>query len=136
MRGYNGDGWYCSICQNKDKSFFNNMLSFQCKKCEYELCYDCILIHDYRVVNDKMLKKAAKGKKVYVSTHPHYLLLSGKEDRYEGKNYDWICDVCKASSSENIYSFHCKDCEYDVCLKCFEKNFQVRESEKGCYVIF
>ena len=20
MRGYNGDGWYCSICQNKDKS--------------------------------------------------------------------------------------------------------------------
>ncbi len=46
MRGYNGDGWYCNICQNKDKSFFNNMLSFQCKKCEYDLCYGCILIHD------------------------------------------------------------------------------------------
>ena len=136
MRGYNGDGWYCSICQNKDKSFFNNMLSFQCKKCEYDLCYDCILIHDYRVVNDKMLKKAAKGKKVYVSTHPHYLLLKGKEERYTGKDYSWICDLCKIPACDSVYSFHCKDCGYDVCLKCFEKNFQVRESEKGCCVIF
>ena len=136
MRGYNGDGWYCSICQNKDKSFFNNMLSFQCKKCEYDLCYGCILIHDYRVVNDKMLKKAAKGKKVYVSTHPHYLLLKGKEERYKGKDYSWICDICKIHACDSVYSFHCKDCGYDVCLKCFEKNFQVRESEKGCCVIF
>ena len=136
MRGYNGDGWYCNICQNKDKSFFNNMLSFQCKKCEYDLCYDCILIHDYRVVNDKMLKKAAKGKKVYVSTHPHYLLLKGKEERYKGKDYSWICDICKIDACDSVYSFHCKDCGYDVCLKCFEKNFQVRESEKGCCVIF
>ena len=136
MRGYHGDGWYCNICLNKDKSFFNNMISFHCKRCEYDLCYGCILIHDFRVVNDKMSKKAPKGKKVYVTTHPHYLLLKGKEERYKGKNYYWICDICKIRVCESVYSFHCKDCEYDVCLKCFEKNFQVRDSEKGCCVIF
>ena len=133
MRGYNGDGWYCSICQNKDASFFNNMLSFQCKRCEYDLCYGCILIHDYRVVNDNMLKKAPKGKKVYVSTHPHYLLLKGKGERYIES---WICDICKIHANDSVYSFHCKECKYDLCLKCFEKNFQVRDSEKGCCVIF
>ena len=134
MRGYNGDGWYCSICQNKDKSFFNNMLSFQCKKCEYDLCYDCILIHDYRVVNDKILKKAAKGKKVYVSTHPHYLLLKGKEERYTGKDYSWICDLCKIPACDSVYSFHCKDCGYDVCSRFFSKYFQVREKNCCCYI--
>ena len=136
MRGYNGDGWYCSICQNKDECFFNNMLSFQCKKCEYDLCYTCILIHDYRVVNNKMLKKAPKGKKVYVLTHPHYLLLKGKEERYTGNNYSWTCDICKIPACESVYSLHCKDCQYDVCLKCYEKNLQVREEEKCCCVIF
>ena len=131
MRKYKGYGWYCSICQNKDKFFFDNMLSFHCHGCEYDLCYKCILIHDYRVVNNKMEKRAPLGKKVYVSVHPHYLLLKGKEERYNGGDYSWICDVCKIKANGAVKSFHCKDCGYDVCSRCFEKYFQIRE-EKGC----
>ena len=134
MRNYQGDGWYCSICNNQKTPFFNNMFSFHCKKCEYDLCYSCMEIHDYRNVNDEMLKHAHKGKKVYVTMHPHYLLLSGKEDRYIGKDYIWNCDICKVEACDSIYSFHCKQCGYDVCSKCFEKYFQVRE--KGCCFIF
>ena len=106
LRGYKGDGWICDICR-KEPAFFNNMLSFQCKKCEYDLCYDCILIHDYRVVNDKMLKRVSKGKKVYVTNHPHYLLLSGKEDRYKdkGTNYTWYCDICKIKACNSVLLF-------------------------------
>ena len=136
MRGYNGDGWYCSICNNKEKYFFNNMLSFQCKRCEYDLCYDCMLIHDYRIVNEKMRKHVEKGKKVYVKVHPHYLLLKGKEERYGGKNYSWICDICKMDACDSVYSFHCKDCGYDVCSKCFEKNFEIRKEDGCCCMIF
>jgi serine/threonine protein kinase len=136
MRGYNGDGWYCSICQNKDKSFFNNMISFQCKRCEYDLCYTCILKHDYRVVNEKMSKISSKGRKVYVTTHPHYLLLKRKEERYKEKDNSWTCDICQIRACESVYSFHCKDCEYDVCLKCFDKNFEIRGCEKICCIIF
>jgi hypothetical protein len=136
MRGYNGDGWYCSICNNKEKYFFNNMLSFQCKRCEYDLCYDCMLIHDYRIVNEKMRKHVEKGKKVYVKVHPHYLLLKGKEERYGGKNYSWICDICKMDACDSVYSFHCKDCGYDVCSKCFEKNLEIRKEDGCCCMIF
>ena len=134
MRKYSGNGWYCNICNNQKDYFFHNMLSFHCKECEYDLCYTCILIHDYRVVNEKMSIHAKKGKKVYVSVHPHYLLLSGKEDRYNGKDYSWICDVCRIGACDSVYSFHCKDCGYDVCSKCFEKYFEVRE--KACCFIF
>ena len=134
MRKYDGYEWYCSICQNKDKFFFDNMLSFHCHQCEYDLCYKCILIHDYRVVNSNMEKRAPKGKKVYVSVHPHYLLLKGKEERYNGSNYFWICDICKVSACDSVKSFHCKGCGYDVCSRCFEKHFEVRDD--CCCCIF
>ena len=130
MRNYQSDGWYCSICNNQKDYFFNNMLAFHCKKCEYDLCYKCIRIHDYRVVNDKMIEHVSKGKKVYVKTHPHYLLLKGKEERYGGKDYSWFCDICKVSACDSVYSFHCQKCGYDTCLKCFEKNFKVK---KKCF---
>ena len=135
MRQYQSDGWYCNICNNQKGYFFNNMFAFHCKLCDYDLCYKCMEIHDYRVVNEKMIKHAPKGKKVYVTMHPHYLLLSGKEDRYDGKDYSWHCDICKVSASNSVYSFHCKKCGYDVCSKCFEKYFEVRESGKcSCFI--
>ena len=136
MRQYQADGWYCSICQNKEHSFFNNMFSFHCKICEYDLCLLCIEKHDYRVVNDKMIKHVPKGKKVYVTKHPHYLLLSGKEDRYTGKDYSWNCDICKVVACDSVYSFHCKKCGYDVCSDCFETCFEIREKENCCCSIF
>ena len=134
MRNYPGDGWYCNICNNEEKCFFNNMFSFHCKICQYDLCYSCILIHDYRVVNEKMRKHAPKGKKVYVTVHPHHLLLSGKEDRYNGKDYSWNCDVCKIIACNSVYSFHCKACGYDVCSRCFEKHFKVKEEDSCCFI--
>jgi serine/threonine protein kinase len=136
MRQYQGEGWYCDICQNDEHCFFDNMFSFHCKKCKYDLCKSCIEKHDYRVVNDKMIKRVPKGKKVYVNKHPHYLLLSGKNDRSTGDNYSWNCDICKVVACDSVYSFHCKKCGYDVCSKCFETYFEIREKEDGCCFIF
>ena len=137
MRGFKGDGWFCDICRNKP-AFFNNMLAFHCKICDFDLCYKCICKYDYRVVNGQMLKRVSKGQKIYVTTHPHYLLLKGKEERYQktGKDYTWLCDICKIKACSSVYSFHCEKCGYDVCFNCFGKYFQVRKDEKGCCVIF
>ena len=136
MRNYPGNGWYCNICNNSEDCFFNNMFSFHCKQCEYDLCYKCILVHDYRVINEKMEKITPKSKKVYVSCHPHYLLLSGKEDRNGDKDCSWICNECEISSSKYIYSFHCKDCGYDVCSKCFEEKYNEKIEDKCSCLIF
>ena len=126
-----GEGWFCDNCKNKDHPFFYNMLAFHCKLCDYDLCYGCIKRHDYRVVNEDMARRVPKGKKVYVRVHPHYLLLKGKEERYEGKDYEWLCDICKVRACDSVYSFHCKECGYDVCSRCFGKYMEIRE-EKGC----
>ena len=138
MRKYKGegDGWYCSICLNKSHPFYYNMYAFHCKLCDFDLCYDCILKHDYRVVNADMEKRVPKGKKVYVRLHPHYLLLKGKEERYNGTDYVWLCDICKIRASNCVYSFHCKDCGYDVCSRCFGKYLEYRKEEGCCCNIF
>ena len=77
-----------------------------------------------------------KSKKVYVKTHPHFLLLSGEDDRKYPKNSFWICDICKATPSSSVYSFHCKECQYDVCLNCYNKNYEERKESNCCCIIF
>ena len=77
-----------------------------------------------------------KRKKVFVTIHPHYLLLSGKEDRYNGKNegYIWYCDSCQIKACDSVYSFHCKSCGYDVCSRCFEKYYDAKKKEDCCLI--
>ena len=133
MKRKKGGCWFCDICQNKDQCFLNNTLSFHCNECDYDLCELCIAKHNYKYVNEQMLKKAPKGQKVYVSLHDHFLLLTGKEGRnYKGEG--WLCDICKVHANASVYSFHCKKCGYDVCLKCFGSYFQIRENECCCII--
>ena len=135
MRNYQGVKWYCSICNNKDYCFLSNTLSFHCHSCQYDLCEKCIAEHNYKYANDLIIKHVPKNKKVYVSVHPHSLLLSGKEERNYGGDDTWLCDICKVIYSGFIYSFFCKKCGYDVCIKCYKKYFQIKE-EKSCCIIY
>ena len=135
MRKYNGGQWYCDICKNSDLCFLSSTFSFNCSRCKYDLCEKCIVEHDYRKINGMMLKQIPKKKKVFVSVHPHPLLLSSKEERdYSGEGR-WICDICKTSYSGYIYSLHCKKCGYDSCIKCYGKYFTIKE-DKCCCIIF
>ena len=136
MRNYKGNGWYCSVCQNKSHPYSNNILSFHCSKCQYDLCDRCILLYDYRIINEIMEIRTHKRKKVYVSIHPHYLLLTGKEERQTEKNNGWTCNICKASACDSVYSLNCKECGYNVCSRCFEKYFEIREEKCHCCCIF
>ena len=130
--------WFCNICRNFDAPFPSNVVSFRCNDCDYDLCFQCINAHNYKNINNKMLEQInnIKSKKVYVKTHIHFLLLSGEDDRKYPKDSYWICDICKATPSSSVYSFHCQECEYDVCLNCYIKNHEQREEQKSCCRIF
>ena len=49
---------------------------------------------------------------IKIDAHEHPLILC-KVQRQGG----WICDKC-SKSYRNTPSFYCKDCDYDLCLKC------------------
>ena len=132
MRQYSGNGWYCNIC-GEEKVYLDNTFSFHCHICKYDLCEKCIEEHNYNHVNNMMLKHIDKGKKAYVSQHGHFLLLSNKKERNYGEAGYWICDICKAEISDSVYSFHCKKCTYDVCLKCY-KDFFILKDDCCCII--
>ena len=129
MRHYQGGKWFCDICRNTDKTFLDNTLSFNCNICQYDLCEKCIEEHNYININNKMSQHVQKGKKAYVSQHPHYLLLNCKEDRN-----NWFCDICKNETSSYVYSLRCEKCDYDVCLLCYEKFSVIKED--CCCIIY
>ena len=81
-------------------------------------------------MNSLMLQHVPRGKKVFVSTHNHFLLLSSKEERNYPNDSVWICDLCKVYSSSYVYSFLCQQCNYDACLNCFKEKFVIREEKK------
>ena len=135
MRNYPPNSmWYCNICGDK-KPLLNNTHSFHCHKCSYDLCLICIKKHNYKYLNQKMMEKANKDTKVYVIQHPDFLKLSGEQER-NYKDETWICDICKTEFNCFIYSFHCKKCQYDVCLNCYDKNKEFRKEEHCCCIVF
>ena len=45
--------------------------------------------------------------------------------KYASVNSSWKCDFCSKLFGENIYSFGCRECNFDLCIKCvFDPNSQ------------
>ena len=45
--------------------------------------------------------------------------------KYASVNSSWKCDFCSTLFAENIYSFGCRECNFDLCIKCvFDPNNQ------------
>ena len=135
MRQYESEGWYCANNCNNNRGFFKDTLSFHCHKCRYDLCLNCVKVHNYKYINDQTLQKAPKGTKVYVSGHPDYLMLSDKQERNYNVN-TWKCSICGTEAPDSIYSFHCHKCNYDVCLKCFGQHKENRQENDSCCIIY
>ena len=140
MRGYH-NGWLCDICR---EHFDRDSLSWHCKNCGYDVCFDCYekykLPYKLKVINNNIqINKIPKyhkiGEKGIVKNHNHVLILSNSSMR-ECKN-GWICDICKRHFSENSLSWRCKNCDYDVCFDCYEKyksdsNFSGNSDQRFC----
>ena len=77
---------------------------YKCKDCPIILCLDC----------SQRIFYGNKKKQI----HQHDLLL---EDRNS-----WTCDICKTSYMDNA-SFHCEQCDFDACEKCYLENNQPQQ---------
>lgn len=46
----------------------------------------------------------------------------------------WICQLCESSSRSIFYeefSWHCPECQFDICEDCFDKFCEVQEEGRG-----
>ena len=49
--------------------------------------------------------------------HQHNLIYCRTSRSVIGFN-SWICDVCKLTFDNEVWSFYCTQCDFDLCCKC------------------
>lgn len=119
--------WRCDGRIEEEKCLSNiktseqskNIPRFRCEKCDFDFCLKCFEHHkiDYKnyVINNKYNFRA----------HEHPLVFLGNTDT------DWFCnankfrDGCingfnKVEKHINTPRFRCKNCDFDLCLHCFQ----------------
>lgn len=72
---------------------------------------------------DGILGNKNLGKKGKSILHQHVLIYSDytmKAPEYANSSY--LCDNCKKEFPRNVDNFHCKECHFDLCERCFKNS--------------
>ena len=111
--------WKCSLCK---KNYGRNDARYYCSSCNFNMCNEC---HSKK----KYIKKKGFQDDIEPSNpditnpiiktkfHKHNLVYCRSSRRVIGYN-SWICDVCKLTFDNEIWSFYCTECDFDLCCKC------------------
>ena len=111
--------FYCNCCSKK----FENIGSFHCIVCNYNMCRECF---DYS--GGIIFNKYIEGKKGQINSHEHVLEYGlSKSKKEKGLKYGglqlYTCKICGATFLKDyIKCWTCPLCDYDVCDKCFNQS--------------
>lgn len=76
--------------------------------------------------NNQNSQSVNQNNKINSNLHEHLLsFLTNIEKGYSENG--WICDICKEGKDSSVSSLHCGICKFDVCDKCFKKDFPYKE---------
>ena len=110
--------WVCNICR---KSFDNDIPTYYCSKCDYDVCQNCMMNRSdepkYPLYNEGD-RESYKIKIINKDCHKHPLIYS-ITSRSAKKETTWICNECKKNYESNEWSFYCSFCDYDLCYDCY-----------------
>ena len=131
-----------SGCKNMSfipSQFYSELLLgiiIKCNKCQNKIYYkdikkhmeeDCEMINfkerylklkkEYNALKDEIknpkelcILRHGGSIKTYVHKHPIQVMRHFKSD--------WTCDICEKSFSDNIPSYNCTLCDFDICCNC------------------
>ena len=111
--------WNCSMCK---KNYSKSMGKYYCSLCDFNLCKKC---HSERnLPNPKEFKEEIKPSNSYIKNpilttrfHEHNLIFCRSSRNSDFYN-NWYCDVCQSSFNNEIWSFYCTYCDFDLCCNC------------------
>ena len=106
----------------------SNIPRFRCDKCDFDLCLKCM--DNYIIKSEPHIVN-----KEYISPkHKHPLVYMGlNKDKWRcdrrGMFYDCFSDLTKIEEHENVPRFRCEQCDFDLCINCFDYYAAVKEEE-------
>ena len=111
--------WSCSLC---NKKFSKDNARYYCSICDYNMCEKCHSKGNYtkkKVFSDDVKPSNPDVKNPFLTSkhHEHKLIYCRSSRSVIGYN-SWICDICRLDFDNNIWSFYCTECDFDLCCKC------------------
>jgi len=112
-------GWKCNKCR---KTYDKKDAKFYCSICNYSLCEECHSKEKYdkkKVFPEgvKPSNKSVNIKFLETDYHEHRLIYCRSSRSAIGYN-SWNCDNCRENHENDVWSFYCTNCDFDLCTKC------------------
>ena len=123
--------WTCDFCF---KEFDQDADSFGCRKCNYDLCKECIFMNQNifyeklkeRLTNERNINIINSDKNNFIIKccfHQHQL-----KYKFAYKNGNFICNLCR-NKYQDTKSFNCNLCNFDICFKCLYENDSLKNPQ-------
>jgi phage tail tube protein FII len=111
--------WKCSLCK---KNYSKDDARYYCSSCNFNMCNECHAKKKYtkkKAFQDGIKPSNPDITNPIINTkfHNHNLVYCRSSRSVIGYN-GWICDVCKSKFDNEIWSFYCTECDFDLCCKC------------------
>ena len=111
--------WTCSICH---KNYEKTDAKYYCSLCDYYMCDKCHSKGNYtkKKVFPDGIKPSNPDIKypILKSNHHEHNLIYCRSSRSVVGYSLWCCDVCHLDFDNDIWSFYCTQCDFDLCSKC------------------
>ena len=86
------------------------------------MCEKCHDIRNYpkfkAFPEDNDNSKIDITKKFFKTIYHKHILVYSRTSRDQTELKQWYCDNCKENFENNVWSFYCTKCDYDLCKKC------------------
>ena len=85
------------------------------------MCNYCRKKREYYKIGNIPLSALPSDNKINIlfinySGHEHRLAYC--RTKRSAKHFGWTCDKCGENFNENIWTFYCTKCDYDLCSNC------------------
>ena len=115
----NNYDWKCNICNN---NYNKKEGKYYCSLCDYNMCDRCRAQGYYNkkrsFPKDMPINNINfKNKFIKRSVHEHHLVFC-RTSRIVLNPTPWYCNICSKEYDNDVWSFYCTNCDYDLCSKC------------------
>ena len=111
--------WKCNLCRKK---YEKKYAKYYCSLCNFSMCEAC---HDNKNYPKKKefpydaFDSNIEIKKKFMKTAYHkHILVYSRTSRDSEELKQWACDNCKSIFENDVWSFYCTKCDFDICAKC------------------
>ena len=111
--------WTCRLCE---QNYSKEKARYYCSICGYSMCENCHYKKKYFMKKSfppgiKPSNPSVNIHELYTDYHPHRLVYCRTSRSFMGFS-GWICDNCRETFDNRVWSFYCTQCDFDLCCDC------------------